>query len=96
MPPEAVNLASKLGTFSEHWSPKIVSRFNGCDVMVVKALGKFNWHHHEETDDFFLVLKGTLRIEMREGMSPSDRANSMWCPRESNIARSRRKRSTFC
>ena len=67
MPPEAVNLASKLGTFSEHWSPKIVSRFNGCDVMVVKALGKFNWHHHEETDDFFLVLKGTLRIEMREG-----------------------------
>ena len=63
----AVNLARKLSTFSEHWSPKIVSRFNGCDVMVVKALGAFDWHSHPDTDDFFLVLKGRLRIELRDG-----------------------------
>ena len=63
----AVNLARKLSTFSEHWSPKIVSRFNGCDVMVVKALGAFDWHSHPDTDDFFLVLKGRLRIESRDG-----------------------------
>lgn len=64
---QAINLEAKLTGFSEHWSPKIVSRFNECDVMVVKALGEFNWHHHDDTDDFFLVLKGRLRIELRDG-----------------------------
>ncbi len=63
---DAINLEQKLSTFKEHWSPKIVSQFNECDVMVVKAKGEFNWHHHDETDDFFLVLKGTLRIELRD------------------------------
>ncbi len=62
----AVNLEQKLSTFKEHWSPKIVSQFNECDVMVVKAKGAFNWHHHDDTDDFFLVLNGTLRIELRD------------------------------
>lgn len=62
----AVNLEHKLSTFSEHWSPRIVSQFNECDVMVVKAKGEFNWHHHDDTDDFFLVIKGTLRIELRD------------------------------
>lgn len=66
MTDDAVNLDKKLSTFTEHWSPRIVSQFNDCDVMVVKAEGEFNWHHHEDTDDFFLVLKGTLRIELRD------------------------------
>jgi hypothetical protein len=48
----AVNLKVKLATFSEHWSPKIVSDFNGHDVMVVKVKGEFNWHSHPDTDDF--------------------------------------------
>lgn len=62
----AVNLEQKLSTFDEHWSPKIVSQFNECDIMVVKAKGEFNWHLHDETDDFFLVLKGTLKVELRD------------------------------
>ena len=61
-----INLADKLSTFSEHWSPRIVSRFNECDVMVVKAEGSFNWHSHADTDDFFLVLQGRLRIDLRD------------------------------
>lgn len=64
---DAVNLAGKLATFSAPWSPKIVSRFNGHDVMVVKAKGEFVWHSHPDTDDFFLVLKGRLVIELRDG-----------------------------
>ena len=64
---EVVNLADKLGTFSEHWSPKIVAGFNGNDVMVVKVKGEFNWHAHAETDDFFLVLSGRLTIRLRDG-----------------------------
>ncbi|MDH3748693.1 MAG: cupin domain-containing protein [Gammaproteobacteria bacterium] len=62
----AVNLAKKLSMFSEHWSPKIVSCFNGHDVMLVKAKGEFNWHSHPDTDDFFLVLKGKLTIQLRD------------------------------
>ena len=62
----AVNLQEKLAAFSEHWSPKIVSGFNGHDVMVVKVKGEFNWHAHPDTDDFFLVLKGKITIKLRD------------------------------
>lgn len=67
MQEKPVNLADKLGQFTEHWTPKIVANYNGNDVMVVKVKGEFNWHSHADTDDFFLVLKGRIRIEMREG-----------------------------
>jgi mannose-6-phosphate isomerase-like protein (cupin superfamily) len=66
MPP-VVNLATKLEMFAEHWSPKIVAGFNGHDVMVVKVGGEFVWHSHPETDDFFLVIKGRLTIQFRDG-----------------------------
>lgn len=63
---EKINLAEKLAGFSKHWSPKTVALFNGHDVMVVKVEGEFNWHSHPETDDFFLVVKGELDIELRD------------------------------
>ena len=63
----AVNLASKLATFTEHWQPRTVTEFNDHDVMVVKVKGEFVWHKHDESDDFFLVLKGRLTIELRDG-----------------------------
>ena len=62
-----VNLNQRLATFAEHWAPKIVERFNGHDVMVVKVKGEFVWHSHAEADDFFLVLKGRLVIQLRDG-----------------------------
>ena len=62
-----INFAEKLATFSEHWSPKIVERFNGHDVMLVKVQGEFVWHSHPDTDDFFLVLQGQLTIQLRDG-----------------------------
>jgi mannose-6-phosphate isomerase-like protein (cupin superfamily) len=62
--PDVVNLADKLSQFHEHWSPRTVAQFNGHDVMVVKVQGEFVWHHHDDTDDFFLVLKGRLRIRL--------------------------------
>lgn len=67
MSAKAVNLAEKLALFSEHWSPRIVAGFNGNDIMVVKVQGEFNWHSHPDTDDFFFVLKGRLRIQMKHG-----------------------------
>ena len=62
-----VNLQSKLATFPERWQPKVVAQFNGHDVMVVKLDGPFVWHTHDATDDFFLVLKGRLTIQLRDG-----------------------------
>ena len=67
MKAEPVNLADKLSLIREHWSPKVVASFNGHDVMVVKVKGRFVWHSHPETDDFFLVLHGRLTIELRDG-----------------------------
>lgn len=67
MKPEAINLADKLSMFSDHWSPKIVSRFNGHDVMVVKFQGEFPWHDHPDADDFFLVLDGEVIVETEHG-----------------------------
>ena len=63
---EKINLAEKLALFSEHWSPRTVACLNEYDIMVVKVQGEFVWHKHDDTDDFFLVLKGRLTIHMRD------------------------------
>ena len=63
---DKINLAAKLAAFSEHWSPRTVAQLNDYDVMVVKVQGEFVWHKHDETDDFFLVLKGEIDIQMRD------------------------------
>ena len=63
----AINLAAKLSTFAEHWQPRTVGQFNGHDLMVVKVKGAFVWHKHDDTDDFFFVLKGRVTIQMRDG-----------------------------
>jgi mannose-6-phosphate isomerase-like protein (cupin superfamily) len=64
---QAINLAHKLANFAEHWQPRVVGQFNGHDLMVVKVKGEFVWHKHDDTDDFFLVLHGSITIRMREG-----------------------------
>jgi mannose-6-phosphate isomerase-like protein (cupin superfamily) len=63
----AINLAQKLSQFSDVFKPRIVANYNQNDVMVVKVKGEFVWHSHADTDDFFLVLKGKLKIKLRDG-----------------------------
>lgn len=63
---DKVNLAEKLATFSENFSPKIVAQLNDYKVAVVKTKGEFVWHSHPDTDDFFLVLAGRLTIQLRD------------------------------
>ena len=73
--PQVIRLAEKLKTFDEHWAPRTVAAFNGHDVMVVKVKGEFDWHKHDATDDFFLVLSGQLTIRLRDRdvvMNPGD------------------------
>lgn len=63
----SINLAEKLSTFTEVYQPRTIGTFNGHDLMVVKIKGEFVWHKHDDTDDFFLVLKGRLTIQLRDG-----------------------------
>ena len=64
---KSVNLAEKLATFTEYWQPRTVGEFNGHDLRVVKLKGEFVWHKHDDTDDFFLVLRGHITIQLRDG-----------------------------
>jgi mannose-6-phosphate isomerase-like protein (cupin superfamily) len=63
---DKINLAEKLDAFSDHWAPRIVARYNGNEVRLVKVEGEFIWHQHGDTDELFLVLDGTLEIELRD------------------------------
>ena len=63
---ETVNLQQKLALFSEHYKPHIIGEVNDCYVKVVKLKGEFLWHHHDNEDELFLVVKGTLRIKFRD------------------------------
>ena len=63
---EKVNIAQKLALFDEHWSPKVVGELNGQHVKLVKFLGEFVWHHHDEEDEMFLVIDGRFRMEFRD------------------------------
>ena len=62
-----VNLNTALESFSDAWSPRIVTKINDYDVRIAHVKGEHVWHVHEETDEFFLVLKGHFDIAMREG-----------------------------
>lgn len=62
-----VNLNKALKSFSDTWSPRIVTKVNNYDVRIAHVEGEHVWHVHEETDEFFLVLKGRFDIATREG-----------------------------
>ena len=63
---DKVNLAQKLASFAEHWQPRIVGELNGQHVKLAKLQGEFVWHHHENEDELFLVVKGAMTIELRD------------------------------
>jgi mannose-6-phosphate isomerase-like protein (cupin superfamily) len=61
-----INLAETFGRFQDHWSPKIVGEVNDTLVKLTKLKGEFVWHHHEREDELFLVVKGKLRLRLRD------------------------------
>ena len=64
---QSINFQDKLSKFSEHWSPKIIAEMNDYHFKIVKVQGEFIWHDHPETDEVFVVLKGQLQIQLRDG-----------------------------
>jgi mannose-6-phosphate isomerase-like protein (cupin superfamily) len=63
---EKVNISEKLNQFNDYWNPRIVGELNGQHVKAVKLQGEFVWHHHDNEDELFLVVKGQLKMEFRE------------------------------
>jgi len=64
---DKVNLAQKFSLFSDQFSPKIAGELNDFYVKLVKLRGEFVWHHHDMEDELFLVVKGELKMGVREG-----------------------------
>jgi mannose-6-phosphate isomerase-like protein (cupin superfamily) len=58
-----INLKEKLALFSDHWSPKVIAEMNDYQFKLVKIQGDFVWHHHDDTDEVFIVIEGTMNIE---------------------------------
>ena len=63
-----INLASKLGLFADHWNPRIIGDLNENHIKLAKLQGDFIWHQHEMEDELFVVLKGKLMIDFRDGV----------------------------
>ena len=61
-----INLEEKFAMFNEHWTPKIITELNDYQIKIVKVEGDFVWHDHSDTDEFFLVIEGTLFIEFED------------------------------
>jgi mannose-6-phosphate isomerase-like protein (cupin superfamily) len=64
-----INLEEKFSKFSEQWSPKIVAQMNDYHFKLGKIQGQFVWHSHPETDEVFIVIKGEMQIDFRDGLA---------------------------
>jgi mannose-6-phosphate isomerase-like protein (cupin superfamily) len=62
----SINLLNKFSLFNDHWSPKIIAELNGQQVKLAKFQGPFTWHHHEQEDELFYVVKGSFVMEFRD------------------------------
>ncbi len=65
---DVVRLTEKFASFSDHWNPRIVARYNDNEVRIAKVDGEFTWHSHADSDEFFLVVSGDFAIEFRDGV----------------------------
>jgi len=63
---DKINLLQKFSLFNEHWSPKIIGELNGQQVKLAKFRGEFIWHHHENEDELFMVMKGSFVMKFRD------------------------------
>lgn len=63
---QVINIAEKFNQFTDRWNPRVIGSLNGQEVKIAKVKGDFIWHHHENEDELFLVVNGTLGIEFRD------------------------------
>ncbi|MGB2741126.1 MAG: cupin domain-containing protein [Cognaticolwellia sp.] len=65
---DVINFKEKFSQFNEHWSPRVVAEMNDYQFKLAKVEGEFVWHDHPDTDEVFIVIEGTLKIEFRDGV----------------------------
>ena len=78
---DKVNISEKLFLYDDHWVPRIVGELNGQYVKVVKFKGAYDWHHHENEDELFLVIKGRFTLELRDGSVEIEEGEFVIVPR---------------
>ena len=61
-----INFQDKLAKYSEHWTPKVNAEMNDYQFKLVKIQGEFVWHNHSDTDEVFIVIEGSMKIEFDE------------------------------
>ena len=76
-----ISLSQKLAQFTDHWNPRIIAELNGQHVKLVKLLGEFVWHHHDNEDELFLVVKGRFRMEFRDHVEWVEEGELLVVPR---------------
>jgi mannose-6-phosphate isomerase-like protein (cupin superfamily) len=65
---KSINFADKLSKFSDHWSPKVIAEMNDYQFKLAKLEGDFVWHNHPDTDEVFIVIEGSMKIELEDGV----------------------------
>jgi len=78
---KVVNVKNKFGLVNDLWTPHVISSLNGQDVKIAKVKGDFIWHDHKEEDELFLVIKGCLYIELRDGTKTINEGEMIVIPR---------------
>lgn len=63
---KVINILEKFNLFNEHWTPKKIGELNGQQLLLAKLKGEFIWHTHENEDELFFIIKGCLKIELRD------------------------------
>ena len=76
-----VNLKDKFSQFDDHWNPRIIGALNGQHIKAAKIKGEFVWHKHDHEDELFLVTKGKLIIELRDGNKEINEGEFLIVPR---------------
>ncbi len=79
---QPINFNEKLELIIEHWTPKIVAQMNDYQLKLVKIQGDFTWHNHPETDEVFIVLKGCMQIDFRDGLVELQTGEMFVVPKE--------------
>ena len=78
---DKIKLDAKFALFNEHWRPKTIATLNGQEIKLVKVKGEFPWHHHDNEDEFFMVWRGTFRVEFRDRVVTLEPGESVVVPR---------------
>ena len=78
---EKINLAEKLAAISDHWNPGIAGELNGQHVKLVKFKGEFVWHHHDQEDELFYVVKGSFDMHLEDKIITINEGEFLIVPR---------------